>query len=684
MTSLRPSEQPVLTKARKSQNLAQLGRTPSSFFRNNGAAIEAFKENSVANGNDMKLNPIKSIDRKSSYNQVFSKEYSTKRFSRRALQTLSNTRRDFIPPQNTTHSPPFRPSNPPTKFDIFSNPTFKIDRANEGRHKLNKKLPGIGASYKRFGNRLGKEGPGLRCSRERIQRVKKIEIEDGKEVQSEGFGVGKFDERGENESKTVDLRTIETQGCENRGGNRKMVPSVGRLMFKVSPKNKIRAKLKNYFAENFEANLNTHQLRYTKEQVRREIEKSFNRAITPNSDDLTPKKKRKSLFQNLGFSKEIAAAKFKAKRKFNYSVEHLQRKKTTNDYGYILPKITPGRPKDTRSSRDGKISQDSDLKSLCQKNFIHHSIDRANLNSYVKEEFKTIIKKVGVSSQVGYNPMNPLKLNQDSFVINEIKSDQGTLHLFGVFDGHGIEGLSVSSFCKVKISKILKKFHAKNLKITEVLKRSVMKVESELKKTSIDCSNSGSTSCFAVVKDDMIYFANTGDSRAVLFEFKEPAIRVPQEEGKEQTCEKPVSVFSTVDHTPEISQERERVIDNGGRISKFHGDLGPLRVWLKDENKPGLAMTRSIGDYIAKSVGVICDPEIEVQKLIQKHSILVIGSDGLFEFLQNREIGEIVWEHRNKPANEVAKILVKESVKRWKEKETVIDDCTCIVIYITI
>ena len=32
---------------------------------------------------------------------------------------------------------------------------------------------------------------------------------------------------------------------------------------------------------------------------------------------------------------------------------------------------------------------------------------------------------------------------------------------------------------------------------------------------------------------------------------------------------------------------------------------GPLRVWLRNENVPGLAMTRSFGDLVAESVGVI-------------------------------------------------------------------------------
>jgi hypothetical protein len=38
--------------------------------------------------------------------------------------------------------------------------------------------------------------------------------------------------------------------------------------------------------------------------------------------------------------------------------------------------------------------------------------------------------------------------------------------------------------------------------------------------------------------------------------------------------------------------------------------MGPFRVWVKEQNIPGLAMTRSFGDYVASTVGVIDEPEI--------------------------------------------------------------------------
>lgn len=49
-----------------------------------------------------------------------------------------------------------------------------------------------------------------------------------------------------------------------------------------------------------------------------------------------------------------------------------------------------------------------------------------------------------------------------------------------------------------------------------------------------------------------------------------------------------------------------------GRIESYKGrygeNVGPARVWLKNEQYPGLAMSRSIGDACAHSVGVSALP----------------------------------------------------------------------------
>jgi serine/threonine protein phosphatase PrpC len=70
--------------------------------------------------------------------------------------------------------------------------------------------------------------------------------------------------------------------------------------------------------------------------------------------------------------------------------------------------------------------------------------------------------------------------------------------------------------------------------------------------------------------------------------------------------------------------------------------LGPLRVWFRNEERPGLAMTRSMGDHLARPIGVISTPEIyESREMEDVDFGIVIASDGVFEVLSNQKIANI-------------------------------------------
>jgi serine/threonine protein phosphatase PrpC len=60
-----------------------------------------------------------------------------------------------------------------------------------------------------------------------------------------------------------------------------------------------------------------------------------------------------------------------------------------------------------------------------------------------------------------------------------------------------------------------------------------------------------------------------------------------------------------------------------------------MRVWLKNEDTPGLAMSRSFGDSMACRVGVNAVPEVKMFELQQDDKIIVLASDGVWEFLEN-------------------------------------------------
>lgn len=97
---------------------------------------------------------------------------------------------------------------------------------------------------------------------------------------------------------------------------------------------------------------------------------------------------------------------------------------------------------------------------------------------------------------------------------------------------------------------------------------------------------------------------------------------------------------------------------------------------------PGLAMSRSLGDQVAHSVGVSSIPEVKSFLVGVDDKFVVIGSDGVFEFLTNEDIARLVmpYFHVNQPES-AANAIVKAAYKRWREEEEVVDDITAVVIF---
>ena len=171
------------------------------------------------------------------------------------------------------------------------------------------------------------------------------------------------------------------------------------------------------------------------------------------------------------------------------------------------------------------------------------------------------------------------------------------------------------------------------------------------------------------VRGGRIYCCNLGDSRCVL----------AREEGG-----KLKAVGLSDDQKPERADERARIIKCGGRVAPLEDEngeaIGPQRVWLATMMMPGLAMTRSFGDHVAESVGVIPEPEIMDYPITSSDRFMVLASDGVWEFLDNQAVVDLVAScSGNGP--EACKKVIKASYDAWTREEDVVDDITCIVVY---
>jgi serine/threonine protein phosphatase PrpC len=95
---------------------------------------------------------------------------------------------------------------------------------------------------------------------------------------------------------------------------------------------------------------------------------------------------------------------------------------------------------------------------------------------------------------------------------------------------------------------------------------------------------------------------------------------------------------------------------------------------------PGTAFTRSLGDKLAKQLGVTSDPETGIHPIPDSGATFVIGSDGVFDFICDHEVASIVME--SKDPEKACRELVGKAWHRWSESEERVDDITVIVGHI--
>lgn len=248
-------------------------------------------------------------------------------------------------------------------------------------------------------------------------------------------------------------------------------------------------------------------------------------------------------------------------------------------------------------------------------------------------------------SQRGYYPDALDKANQDSFCIHTPFGTSPDDHFFGVFDGHGEFGAQCSQFVKQKLCEHLLRNSRYHMDAVEACHAAFLTTNSQLHADKLDDSMSGTTAVTVLVRGRTIYVANSGDSRAVIGEIR----------GKDI-----VAVDLSIDQTPFRPDELERVKLCGARVLTLdqieglknpyvqcwgteEGDDGdPPRLWVQNGMYPGTAFTRSIGDSIAETIGVVANPEIVVLELTQNHPFFVIASDGVFEFLSSQTVVDMV------------------------------------------
>ncbi|XP_039139852.1 probable protein phosphatase 2C 66 [Dioscorea cayenensis subsp. rotundata] len=306
--------------------------------------------------------------------------------------------------------------------------------------------------------------------------------------------------------------------------------------------------------------------------------------------------------------------------------------------------------------------------------------------------------------------------NQDAMIVWENFASRSDTIFCGVFDGHGPFGHMVAK--KVRDSlplKLCEQWRAnsssinspqqngsahgsmnsvqiasiddqwgesfdvdENGKLPEAfssLKQSFLKafklMDIELKlHPSIDCFCSGTTAVTVLKQGHNLVIGNVGDSRAVM--------------GTRDKDNKLVPVQLTVDLKPNLPREAARIQQCRGRVFALQDEPEVARVWLPNNDSPGLAMARAFGDFCLKDYGLISVPDISYRELTEKDEFVVLATDGIWDVLSNKDVVDIVSAAPSRST--AARALVDCAVRTWRLKfpTSKIDDCATVVLFLDV
>lgn len=205
---------------------------------------------------------------------------------------------------------------------------------------------------------------------------------------------------------------------------------------------------------------------------------------------------------------------------------------------------------------------------------------------------------------------------------------------FGVYDGH--RGRYVADFAKHNLRLLCNLDGAsEDNDIKIALGNGFLMTHAFLDSQG---TKAGSTATVAVIKNQKIYVANTGDSRTVL-------------------CSDGKAIPLSNDHKPQRSDEWQRIIDAGGYVVHV---MGAHRV------QGALSLSRALGDKYLYPY-VVPHPEITVTLMDSQDEFLILACDGVWDVLDNRDAVRFVrkkmTEH-NDDCQKVARALVSHAYKQ--------------------
>jgi serine/threonine protein phosphatase PrpC len=334
----------------------------------------------------------------------------------------------------------------------------------------------------------------------------------------------------------------------------------------------------------------------------------------------------------------------------------------------------------------------------------------------------------------GYKPGN--LPNQDRSIIAHLAlydtTDDNNNHyhptslLVGIFDGHGTRGHEVSHHCAFAFPRVLSRIIGEKQQqhqqagsggtnnnnvittTTSYIKDALLETFVEVDATEPVKGSAGSTAAllFYPGTGTNIYIANTGDSTIIICTYN-------------KSTKTTNIIYQNRKHKPHLVDERRRIESLGGRVmippslevglmNDNTNDKEEDSMIMKESSRviiPGshgnqlaLAMSRSIGDYDGKRVGITAIPEIDVLDITSHHVVeqeqvgiedtqffVIAASDGLYDVIPQHIVTSFIsrslfhLDSNNKEGEEEESVssplvacerLVREASRLWIQAES--------------
>ncbi|XP_053660182.1 probable protein phosphatase 2C T23F11.1 [Anopheles marshallii] len=222
--------------------------------------------------------------------------------------------------------------------------------------------------------------------------------------------------------------------------------------------------------------------------------------------------------------------------------------------------------------------------------------------------------KVGSSCMQGWR----MHMEDSHTHILSLPDDPGT-SFFAVYDGHG--GAKVAEYAGKHLHKYVTRRPEYGNDVKHALQQGFLDLdEAMLNNEALREQMSGSTAVVVLIKDNRLYCANAGDSRAIA------------------CLDGHLDVLS-FDHKPTNEKERERINSAGGYVeyNRVNGYL---------------ALSRALGDFglkrntqiLPSEQMVTAYPDVEEREVTESWDFLVIACDGIWDVLSSQAVLEFVQE----------------------------------------